>query len=50
MYLVLKKLKSKGYVNNLVHEMCVSGLKKKITLRNASIQRTFIPSKIFLNN
>ena len=28
MYLVLKKLKSKGYVNNLVHEMCVSGLKK----------------------
>ena len=43
-----KKLKSKGYVNNLVHEMCVSGLKKKkITLRNASIQRTFIPSKIF---
>jgi len=35
--------------NNLIHSLCISALKKrKILIKNGSIQRTFIPSQIFV--
>ena len=35
--------------NNIIHSLCASALKKnKITINNGSIQRTFVPSKIFI--
>ena len=36
--------------DNLLHSLCDTALKKKkILIKNGSIQRTFIPSKIFVN-
>ena len=36
--------------NNLIHSLCLLALKKKkILIRNASIQRTFVPSQIFVD-
>ena len=35
--------------NNLIHSLCISALKKKkIIIKNGSVQRTFIPSQIFI--
>ena len=35
--------------NNIIHDLCILALKKKkILIRNGSIQRTFIPSQIFV--
>lgn len=35
--------------NNIIHSLCVSALKKnKIIINNGSVQRTFVPSKIFM--
>jgi nucleoside-diphosphate-sugar epimerase len=39
-----------GFKNNIVHELCNSSLRfNKIIVKNGNIQRTFIPSKIFVN-
>jgi nucleoside-diphosphate-sugar epimerase len=43
-YVNLKEIK-----NNLIHSICFSALdKKKIIIKNGSIQRSFVPSKIFV--
>ena len=35
--------------NNIIHSLCISALEKKtILIKNGSIQRTFIPSQIFV--
>ena len=35
--------------NNLIHNLCTSALKKKkIILKNSQVQRTFIPSQVFI--
>ena len=35
--------------NNIIHSLCVSALKKNnIIINNGSIQRTFVPSQIFI--
>ena len=35
--------------NNIIHDLCILALKKKkVLIRNGSIQRTFIPSQIFV--
>lgn len=46
-----KKYNNFSQINsNLVHSLCFSALKKKkILIRNASIQRTFVPSQIFVD-
>ena len=46
-----KKYGNFNYIkNNLIHNICFLGLKKrKIVINNGSIQRTYIPSKIFVN-
>lgn len=37
------------FKNNIVHEFCYSAIKKKrILVKNSSIQRSFIPSQIFI--
>ena len=39
-----------GFKNNIIHELCNSSLRfNKIIVKNGTIQRTFIPSKIFVN-
>ncbi len=39
----------KEITNNLIHNLCISALKKKrILIQNGSIQRSFIPSQIFI--
>lgn len=45
-----KKYENFNYIkNNLIHSICFSGIKKKkIIINNGSIQRTYIPSKIFV--
>ena len=45
----LKKYNNIKFIkNNLIHNFCYLALKnKKISIRNGSIQRTFVPSKIF---
>ena len=45
-----KKYDSLRQMNdNLIHSLCILALKKKkIFIKNASIQRTFIPSQIFI--
>ena len=45
-----KKNKRLGVsMNNLIHSLCILALKKKkILIKNGSIQRTFIPSQIFV--
>jgi nucleoside-diphosphate-sugar epimerase len=44
-----KYVNLKGIKNNLIHSICFSALdKKKITIKNGSIQRSFVPSKIFV--
>jgi nucleoside-diphosphate-sugar epimerase len=44
-----KYVNSKGIKNNLIHSICFSALdKKKILIKNGSIQRSFVPSKIFV--
>lgn len=46
-----KKYENFNYIkNNLIHSICFLGLKKnKIVINNGSIQRTYVPSKIFVN-
>lgn len=37
------------FSQNLIHSLCISALKKrKILIKNGSVQRTFIPSQIFI--
>jgi len=45
-----KQINNKAQVNeNLIHNLCNSGLKKrKIIIKNGSVQRNFIPSQIFI--
>ena len=39
------------FYSNIVHQFCYSALKKKyILINNASIQRSFIPSEVFIKN
>ena len=45
-----KNNKTRGIYSNLIHSFCSIGLKKgKIFIKNGSIQRTYIPSQIFVN-
>jgi len=45
----IKKKKLGVSMNNLIHSLCILALKKKkILIKNGSIQRTFIPSQIFV--
>ena len=44
-----KNIKLRELKNNLIHSLCDTALKKrKILINNCSIQRTFIPSKIYI--
>ena len=40
---------SKDIDSNLIHSLCNMALKKKILINNGSIQRTFVPSQIFVS-
>ena len=45
-----KYLDLNGFKNNIIHELCNSSLRfNRIIVKNGAIQRTFIPSKIFVN-
>lgn len=44
-----KNVSLNKFKNNIVHEFCYSAIKKKkILIKNGSIQRSFIPSQIFI--
>ncbi len=41
--------KLRGIKNNIIHNLCILALKKKnFLIKNGSIQRSFVPSKIFV--
>ena len=49
MFLDLKSMKNLREINNnIIHSLCVSALKNNIIINNGSIQRTFVPSQIFI--
>ena len=39
---------SKDIVSNLIHSLCNMKIKKKILINNGSVQRTFVPSQVFV--
>ena len=45
-----ENINSNKFYNNIIHDFCFSAIKKKyILIKNANIQRSFIPSQIFIN-
>ena len=46
---LIKYNNMKEITNNLIHNLCILGLKKKkIFIQNGSIQRSFVPSQVFI--